>query len=138
MSWRVAFFGEAILMLPFAVLGFVMKPLQMKGVCSVSYMLFLSPFFHCQIFLTFFVTGFASTGSRKSLESTETAFTEVEGTQCISLVTGINNCFLLFFFSHLSRMIKRGLIRCYNTLLINLFFICMKSTIITLNASKTE
>ncbi|KAM7460235.1 hypothetical protein LguiA_027276 [Lonicera macranthoides] len=30
-SWRYAFFGEAILMLPFAVLGFVMKPLQLKG-----------------------------------------------------------------------------------------------------------
>lgn len=30
-NWRYAFFGEAILMLPFAVLGFVMKPLQMKG-----------------------------------------------------------------------------------------------------------
>lgn len=31
LSWRLAFFGEAILMLPFAVLGFVMKPLQLKG-----------------------------------------------------------------------------------------------------------
>lgn len=31
MSWRFAFWGEAILMLPFAILGFVMKPLQMKG-----------------------------------------------------------------------------------------------------------
>ncbi|PIA55126.1 hypothetical protein AQUCO_00800095v1 [Aquilegia coerulea] len=30
-NWRYAFFGEAILMLPFAVLGFVMKPLQLKG-----------------------------------------------------------------------------------------------------------
>ncbi|PSS26165.1 Sphingolipid transporter spinster like [Actinidia chinensis var. chinensis] len=30
-NWRFAFFGEAILMLPFAVLGFVMKPLQLKG-----------------------------------------------------------------------------------------------------------
>jgi hypothetical protein len=30
-NWRVAFFGEAILMLPFAILGFVMKPLQLKG-----------------------------------------------------------------------------------------------------------
>ncbi|KAJ0814646.1 hypothetical protein HanPSC8_Chr17g0788211 [Helianthus annuus] len=29
--WRYAFFGEAILMLPFAMLGFAMKPLQMKG-----------------------------------------------------------------------------------------------------------
>ncbi|XP_026393269.1 probable sphingolipid transporter spinster homolog 2 isoform X3 [Papaver somniferum] len=31
LGWRYAFFGEAILMLPFAVLGFVMKPLQLKG-----------------------------------------------------------------------------------------------------------
>ncbi|XP_052193518.1 probable sphingolipid transporter spinster homolog 2 isoform X2 [Diospyros lotus] len=30
-NWRFAFFGEAILMFPFAVLGFVMKPLQLKG-----------------------------------------------------------------------------------------------------------
>uniref|UniRef100_A0A7N0T5F5 Major facilitator superfamily (MFS) profile domain-containing protein n=1 Tax=Kalanchoe fedtschenkoi TaxID=63787 RepID=A0A7N0T5F5_KALFE len=31
MNWRWAFWGEALLMLPFAVLGFVMKPLQLKG-----------------------------------------------------------------------------------------------------------
>ncbi|KAJ4714629.1 Major facilitator superfamily [Melia azedarach] len=31
LNWRYAFWGEAILMLPFAVLGFVMKPLQLKG-----------------------------------------------------------------------------------------------------------
>lgn len=30
-NWRYAFWGEAILMFPFAVLGFVMKPLQLKG-----------------------------------------------------------------------------------------------------------
>ncbi|KAL9229509.1 hypothetical protein vseg_004969 [Gypsophila vaccaria] len=30
-NWRFAFWGEAILMLPFAVLGFVMKPLNLKG-----------------------------------------------------------------------------------------------------------
>lgn len=30
-SWRYAFWGEAILMLPFAILGFIMKPLQLKG-----------------------------------------------------------------------------------------------------------
>ncbi|XP_057960284.1 probable sphingolipid transporter spinster homolog 2 [Malania oleifera] len=30
-NWRCAFWGEAILMFPFAVLGFVMKPLQLKG-----------------------------------------------------------------------------------------------------------
>lgn len=30
-SWRYAFWGEAILMFPFVVLGFIMKPLQLKG-----------------------------------------------------------------------------------------------------------
>ncbi|KAJ6754905.1 SPINSTER [Salix purpurea] len=30
-SWRYAFFGEAVFMLPFAILGFVIKPLQLKG-----------------------------------------------------------------------------------------------------------
>ncbi|XP_077234008.1 major facilitator superfamily protein isoform X2 [Tasmannia lanceolata] len=33
-NWRFAFFGEAILMLPFAVLGFLIKPLQLKGFSS--------------------------------------------------------------------------------------------------------
>lgn len=31
LNWRFAFWIEAILMLPFAILGFVMKPLQLKG-----------------------------------------------------------------------------------------------------------
>ncbi|KAJ4833322.1 hypothetical protein Tsubulata_000534 [Turnera subulata] len=30
-NWRFAFWGEALLMLPFAILGFVMKPLPLKG-----------------------------------------------------------------------------------------------------------
>ncbi|XP_022942046.1 probable sphingolipid transporter spinster homolog 2 [Cucurbita moschata] len=30
-NWRIAFVGEAILMLPFVILGFVIKPLQLKG-----------------------------------------------------------------------------------------------------------
>ncbi|KAK9670122.1 hypothetical protein RND81_13G179300 [Saponaria officinalis] len=33
-NWRFAFWGEAILMLPFAVLGFVMKPLNLKGLTA--------------------------------------------------------------------------------------------------------
>ncbi|XP_022149219.1 probable sphingolipid transporter spinster homolog 2 [Momordica charantia] len=37
-NWRIAFIGEAVLMLPFAVLGFVIKPLQLKGFSpSASY-----------------------------------------------------------------------------------------------------
>ncbi|KAL5714813.1 hypothetical protein ACHQM5_016720 [Ranunculus cassubicifolius] len=38
-NWRFAFFGEAILMLPFAVLGFVMKPLQMKGYIAYNFVI---------------------------------------------------------------------------------------------------
>ncbi|KAK9110812.1 hypothetical protein Sjap_018872 [Stephania japonica] len=34
--WRFAFFGEAILMLPFAILGFVMKPLSLRGFAPKS------------------------------------------------------------------------------------------------------
>ncbi|CAH2061487.1 unnamed protein product, partial [Thlaspi arvense] len=35
-SWRYAFWGEAVLMAPFAVLGFLMKPLQLKGFPSTD------------------------------------------------------------------------------------------------------
>ncbi|XP_009140382.1 probable sphingolipid transporter spinster homolog 3 isoform X1 [Brassica rapa] len=35
-SWRYAFWGEAVLMAPFAVLGFLMKPLQLKGFPSTE------------------------------------------------------------------------------------------------------
>ncbi|ONK73629.1 uncharacterized protein A4U43_C04F33610 [Asparagus officinalis] len=31
LNWRFAFWGESILMLPFAILGLVMKPLELKG-----------------------------------------------------------------------------------------------------------
>ncbi|KAH9301498.1 hypothetical protein KI387_013081, partial [Taxus chinensis] len=31
LNWRVAFWGEAVLMLPFAVLGFATRPIKMKG-----------------------------------------------------------------------------------------------------------
>ncbi|KAJ0970041.1 hypothetical protein J5N97_022918 [Dioscorea zingiberensis] len=34
LNWRYAFWLEAILMLPFAILGFVMKPLKLKGFAS--------------------------------------------------------------------------------------------------------
>ncbi|CAG7906957.1 unnamed protein product, partial [Brassica rapa] len=36
LSWRYAFWGEAVLMAPFAVLGFLMKPLQLKGFPSTD------------------------------------------------------------------------------------------------------
>ncbi|EOX91829.1 Major facilitator superfamily protein isoform 4 [Theobroma cacao] len=35
-NWRYAFWGEALLMLPFAVFGFVVKPLQLKGFAHVE------------------------------------------------------------------------------------------------------
>ncbi|XP_012828319.1 PREDICTED: probable sphingolipid transporter spinster homolog 2 isoform X2 [Erythranthe guttata] len=35
-GWRWAFWVEALLMLPFAILGFVMKPLQLKGFSPVE------------------------------------------------------------------------------------------------------
>ncbi|KAM0029363.1 hypothetical protein Hdeb2414_s0018g00524841 [Helianthus debilis subsp. tardiflorus] len=38
-GWRYAFFGEAILMLPFAMLGFAMKPLQMKGYIAYNFVI---------------------------------------------------------------------------------------------------
>ncbi|KAM0938783.1 putative major facilitator superfamily, MFS transporter superfamily [Dioscorea sansibarensis] len=34
LHWRYAFWGEALLMLPFAILGFIMKPLKLKGFAS--------------------------------------------------------------------------------------------------------
>ncbi|PPD81219.1 hypothetical protein GOBAR_DD21851 [Gossypium barbadense] len=36
LNWRYAFWGEALLMFPFAVFGFVVKPLQLKGFSSVE------------------------------------------------------------------------------------------------------
>ncbi|KAJ6792003.1 putative sphingolipid transporter spinster-like protein 2 [Iris pallida] len=36
LHWRFAFWGESILMLPFAILGFVMQPLDLKGFPSTE------------------------------------------------------------------------------------------------------
>ncbi|XVF68141.1 hypothetical protein PTKIN_Ptkin10aG0179900 [Pterospermum kingtungense] len=52
LNWRFAFWMEAIVMLPFAILGFIMKPLQLKG--------------------------FAHAESKKALTSIETAEPEVQ------------------------------------------------------------
>lgn len=35
-NWRYAFWGEALMMLPFAVFGFTMKPLQLKGFAPIE------------------------------------------------------------------------------------------------------
>lgn len=37
LQWRFAFWGESLLMLPFAILGFVMKPLELKGFASSKF-----------------------------------------------------------------------------------------------------
>ncbi|KAB1223847.1 hypothetical protein CJ030_MR2G009200 [Morella rubra] len=36
LNWRYAFFGEAFFMLPFAIWGFLMKPLELKGFAPVN------------------------------------------------------------------------------------------------------
>ncbi|XP_007041476.2 PREDICTED: probable sphingolipid transporter spinster homolog 2 isoform X1 [Theobroma cacao] len=59
LNWRFAFWVEAIMMLPFAILGFVMKPLQLKG--------------------------FAPAESRKALISMETAIPEVQDTEALNV-----------------------------------------------------
>ncbi|KAI7997613.1 hypothetical protein LOK49_LG10G00570 [Camellia lanceoleosa] len=35
-NWCFAFFGEAIVMVPFAILGFVIKPLQLKALADAE------------------------------------------------------------------------------------------------------
>ncbi|XVF00684.1 hypothetical protein REPUB_Repub04eG0022300 [Reevesia pubescens] len=55
LNWRFAFWMEAIVMLPFAILGFIMKPLQLKG--------------------------FAPAESKKPLISIETAVPELQDTE---------------------------------------------------------
>ncbi|EOA12509.1 hypothetical protein CARUB_v10026332mg [Capsella rubella] len=64
LPWRAAFWGEALLMLPFAVLGFVIKPLDLKGACFKSHI--LCP---CgvELFLIYFVSsGFAPDDTGKT------------------------------------------------------------------------
>jgi hypothetical protein len=36
LNWRAAFWGESILMVPFVILGFVIKPLNLKGIAFSS------------------------------------------------------------------------------------------------------
>ncbi|XP_068649555.1 probable sphingolipid transporter spinster homolog 2 [Aristolochia californica] len=43
LTWRYAFWGEAILMLPFVILGFFIKPLQLKGFASSASKIVLEP-----------------------------------------------------------------------------------------------
>ncbi|KAJ4963667.1 hypothetical protein NE237_023606 [Protea cynaroides] len=62
-NWRWAFWGEAILMLPFAVSAFLIKPLQLKG--------------------------FAPAESKKSLEPLVTVAAEIEDAQVSDGKTGV-------------------------------------------------
>ena len=95
-GWRYALFGEAILMLPFAILAFVMKPLQMKGICQIIWCwLLISSFmlhpYQSKLLKTtylqlssvacqFKIAGFSPAGSKSSVKTPETTVIEVEGT----------------------------------------------------------
>lgn len=74
LGWRYAFWGEAILMLPLVVFGFVVKPLQLKGWLSSAHFhsfiitLLGSNRFICEAYLPFIIIGFAS--SRPKLGET--------------------------------------------------------------------
>ncbi|RZC88491.1 hypothetical protein C5167_016297 [Papaver somniferum] len=61
-NWRFAFFGEAILMLPFVVLGFAVKPLQLKGAfllfVASYYKILSSEFCRSEMFLDYLRAGF--------------------------------------------------------------------------------
>ena len=89
-GWRCAFWVEAILMLPFAILGFVMKPLQLKGayLSCVDFLSFLN-YFSCIDFLSYRIlfcisellldAGFVPAGSKKVLAA-DTVVSGVQGT----------------------------------------------------------
>lgn len=71
-------------MIPFAVLGFVMKPLQLKGIFFWCIGNLLRSYKHFPaISKSFLSAGFAPAESKKALRSVETADTEVQGAvQC--------------------------------------------------------
>lgn len=46
-GWRYAFLSEAVMMVPFVILGFVMKPLHLKGTFLAAYCFISSICFHC-------------------------------------------------------------------------------------------
>ena len=70
-------------MLPFAVLGFVMKPLQLKGASflHIDFLWFSRPF--PAISKQFLDTGFAPVESKQATTATETSSVEVHGTSCL-------------------------------------------------------
>ncbi|KAH1242818.1 putative sphingolipid transporter spinster 2 [Glycine soja] len=66
-GWRYGFWVEAILMSPFAILGFVMKPLQLKGAHSSPALILCSSITLFPITKLFVHPGFAPTDSEKAL-----------------------------------------------------------------------
>jgi len=93
-SWRWAFWVEAVLMFPFAIFGFFMKPLQLKGAHFPAYISYSS--------LTLFPitkllvhTGFAPADSEKKLKL-ETAVSETQGSIMFYSGTTKPNKFLHF------------------------------------------
>lgn len=78
-GWRYGFWVEAILMSPFAILGFVMKPLQLKGAHSSPALILCSSITLFPITKLFVHPGFAPTDSEKAL-ILETVVSEVPGT----------------------------------------------------------
>ncbi|RDX76549.1 putative sphingolipid transporter spinster-like 2, partial [Mucuna pruriens] len=79
-GWRYAFWVEAILMFPFAVLGFVMKPLQLKGAH------FSHELISCSCIILFPISkllvhpGFVPVDSKNAL-AIETVVSEVQGVE---------------------------------------------------------
>lgn len=65
-------------MFPFAILGFVMKPLQLKGVLLCIYSSSFNKFL-TDITKRFVITGFFHAESKIALTAGETAVLEVEG-----------------------------------------------------------
>lgn len=78
-GWRYAFWVEAILMFPFAILGFFMKPLQLKGAHSSPALISCSSITSFPITKLLVHPGFAPTDSEKAL-ILETVVSEVPGT----------------------------------------------------------
>uniref|UniRef100_A0A0R0FPT7 Major facilitator superfamily (MFS) profile domain-containing protein n=1 Tax=Glycine max TaxID=3847 RepID=A0A0R0FPT7_SOYBN len=71
-NWRVAFWVEEILMLPFPILGFVIKPLQLKGDHFLLFDVFQNSF-------NFFNPCFAPSKSKQTLTYIETNVSETGG-----------------------------------------------------------
>lgn len=80
-------------MLPFAVLGFVMKPLQLKGAFSACNLFLMN-----SIFITFAISkdfvdaGFAQGGSNKGLTAVDTLAVEDQGTFRLIFIEGFHLC----------------------------------------------